>query len=92
MRNSIRTLGMLALFMTASLGAALAQEVKVYVSSKAGDRLAAKPALHFEKAAAGKAVKVELDDAVTLQKMDGFGASFLEAGLICINALPPAQQ
>jgi len=76
----------------ASLGAALAQEVKVYVSSKAGDRLAAKPALHFEKAAAGKAVKVELNDAVTLQKMDGFGASFLEAGLICINALPPAEQ
>lgn len=92
MRNFSRTLGLLAILMTASLGAALAQEVKVYVSSKAGDRLAAKPALHFEKAAAGKAVKVELNDAVTLQKMDGFGASFLEAGLICINALPPAEQ
>ncbi len=92
MRYPVRTLSLLAIFMTASLGAALAQEVKVYVSSKAGDRLAAKPALHFEKAAAGKAVKVELNDAATLQKMDGFGASFLEAGLICINALPPPQQ
>lgn len=92
MRHSIKTLCVLVVFASASLGAARAQEVKVYVSSKAGDRLAAKPALHFEKAAAGKAVKVDLNDAVTLQKMDGFGASFLEAGLICINALPPAEQ
>jgi glucosylceramidase len=92
MRYFLRTLCLLGLFATVSLGAALAQEVKVYVSSKAGDRLVAKPSLRFEKAAAGKAVKVNLNDAVTLQKMDGFGASFLEAGLICINALPPAEQ
>jgi glucosylceramidase len=67
------------------------QEVKVYVSSKAGDRLTAKPNLHFESKAAAKAA-FTVNDTVKFQKMDGFGASLLEAGLMVINTLPPDKQ
>ncbi len=82
----------LLLFLLASSAAALGQEVKVFVSSRAGDRLSAKPALHFEAKSASKAGKFEINPAVTYQKIDGFGASFLEAGMICINDLAPADQ
>src|SRR5579864_9443757 len=68
-----------------------AQEVKVYVSSKAGDRLTAKPNLHFENKVAAKAA-FTVNDGIKFQKMDGFGASLLEAGLMVINTLPPDQQ
>jgi len=67
------------------------QEVKVYVSSQAGDRLAAKPALRFGSTAAQGPV-FTVNDAVKYQKMDGFGASLLEAGLMCINTLPADKQ
>jgi len=68
-----------------------AQQVSVYVTSKAGDRLAAKPALRFSAAAAQGTV-FHINPAVRYQKIDGFGASLLEAGLICINSLNPPQQ
>jgi len=68
------------------------QEVQVYVTSRAGDRIAAKPALRFKApAAAGAAFRI--NDAAALQKIDGFGASLLEAGIMCVNSLdPPAQE
>ena len=73
-----------------------AQEVKITVSSDAGDRLTPKPATRFQAVvgAQGQAQgqTFEIRDGVRYQKMDGFGASFLEAGLICINDLPPAEQ
>src|SRR5690348_18286629 len=72
---------------------ALAQEAQVYISSQAGDRLAAKPAASFAAGAPGpQALKFEINDGVTYQKIDGFGASFMEAGLMVINTLPPQQQ
>ena len=71
---------------------AAAQDIQIYVSSKAGDRIAAKPALHFEQRIDSSAVAFEINDGVAYQKIDGFGASLLEAGLICINSLPPAEQ
>jgi glucosylceramidase len=71
-----------------------AQDVNLYVSSKAGDRIARKPTARFVPAAesASTDATFNVDDNVTFQRMDGFGASFLEAGLICINSLPPAAQ
>ena len=68
------------------------QEVQVYVTSRAGDRIASKPALQFKApAAAGAAFRI--NDAAALQKIDGFGASLLEAGIMCVNSLdPPAQE
>jgi len=83
-----------ALLLAASLGLASAwgQEVKVYVSSKAGDRLAAKPSLQFAAQEKAKLPGFKINATVTDQKIDGFGASLMEAGLICLNDLPPAAQ
>ena len=68
-----------------------AQEVTVYVSSKAGDRLSAKKPLRFEPASA-KSSDFRIDDSVKYQTIAGFGASFLEAGLVVLNTLPPGEQ
>ncbi|HKF25299.1 MAG TPA: glycoside hydrolase family 30 beta sandwich domain-containing protein, partial [Candidatus Acidoferrum sp.] len=68
-----------------------AQTAKIYVSSEAGDRLTAKPELKFADRKSGGAV-FEIDEAVHLQRMDGFGASFMEAGLMTLNTLPPDKQ
>ncbi len=68
-----------------------AQQVSVYVTSKAGDRLTAKPTLKFsEGGVQGAAFRINPD--VRYQRIDGFGASLLEAGLICINSLDPPEQ
>jgi len=88
---------LLGLFIAASVPQpVLSQEVQITVSSDAGDRLTPKPAIRFQAVAGApkqaQAQTFEIRDAVRYQKMDGFGASFLEAGLICINDLPPAQQ
>jgi glucosylceramidase len=69
-----------------------AQQVQVYASSKAGDRLARKPSLRFKRGKPASPPAFQIDDGVTYQEIDGFGASFLEAGLICLNSLPPGKQ
>jgi len=71
---------------------AAAQDVQIYVSSKAGDRFTSKPELHFEQRTGSGSTGFEIDDSVAFQRMDGFGASMLEAGLIILNDLPPADQ
>src|SRR5262245_18634121 len=69
-----------------------AQTAKVYISSQARDRLTVKPDLKFaEKKPTGRTV-FEINDAVHFQKMDGFGASFMEAGLMTLNTLPADKQ
>ncbi len=55
-----------------------AQTAKVYVSSKAGDRLAAKPDVQFVDVNPSGAVTFEINDAVKHQTMAGFGASIME--------------
>lgn len=52
-----------------------AQTVKIHVSSKAGDRLSAKPDLQFSEARPAEGSTFEINDAVEYQKIDGFGAS-----------------
>lgn len=70
---------------------ATSQVVDVYVSSKGGDRLTKGPRLHFE-AAGTSAADFAIDESVQYQKIIGFGASFLEAGLITLNSLPRERQ
>ncbi|HWB97107.1 MAG TPA: glycoside hydrolase family 30 protein [Bryobacteraceae bacterium] len=71
---------------------AQAQPVQVYLTSQGGDRLASKPAQAFQaKAARGNAV-FRIHDQVVLQRIDGFGASLLEASAICLNSLDAAGQ
>ena len=78
----------IAVFLLMSCVASVAQNVQIFVSSKAGDRITRKPILRFERDRDPRAANFEIDDLVTYQKIDGFGASFLEAGLICLNSLP----
>ena len=86
------TLLLLAGAMLLRIGPALGQTVDVTVSSKAGDRLSDKTPLVFRPHAGKSESAIRIDDAVRHQTIDGFGASFLEAGLICINSLPPHEQ
>ncbi len=81
-----------AVFLLVSCVATIAQDVQTFVSSKAGDRLSPKPVLRFEQKRTAATANFEIDDLVTYQKIDGFGASFLEAGLICLNSLPQRER
>ncbi len=63
--------------------------VAVYVSSAAGDRLSAKAGLSFgPRADPGDRPLFTVDDSVRHQTIQGFGASFLEAGLVTLDTLP----
>ena len=68
------------------------QEVQLTVSSNSGERLAPRPTVQFQRSGSTQSPRFAVHDDIRYQKIDGFGASFLEAGLICINDLPPAQQ
>jgi glucosylceramidase len=71
----------------------LGQQVDVVVSSKAGERLAMHPSLSFKsERTASETNCFQIEDTRTFQTIAGFGASFLEAGLICLNSLPPREQ
>src|SRR5882724_9277883 len=69
-----------------------AQTVKVHVSSKAGDRLTAKPDAQFAKGNGGGDPAFQINDSVKYQTMMGFGASLMEAGIITLNTLSAEKQ
>jgi glucosylceramidase len=81
-----------AVFLLMSCAATFAQDVHTFVSSKAGDRITPKPTLHFERDVDSSTAKFEIHEDTPYQKIDGFGASFLEAGLISLNSLPSAER
>jgi glucosylceramidase len=69
-----------------------AQTVKLHVSSKEGDRIAAKPDAKFSDAKATGGATFQINDSVKYQKIHGFGASIMEAGLMVLNMLPADKQ
>lgn len=69
-----------------------AQTVKLHVSSKAGDRITVKPDVQFSDFKHTQGATFEINDAVKYQKIDGFGASFMEAGIMTLNTLPTEKQ
>lgn len=69
-----------------------AQELLRCVSSQAGDRLTWQAPLSFMSAAPTNGQVFQVDDSATFQTMAGFGGSFMEAGMICLNSLPTNQQ
>ena len=69
-----------------------AQTVKLHVSSKAGDRLSAKPDLQFTDTKPVSGASFQINEDVKLQKIDGFGASIMEAGIMTLNTLPADKQ
>lgn len=83
---------LLALALCTSCSTTRAQTVQIHVSSKAGDRLSAKPDLQFSETKPAAGSTFEINDAVEYQKIDGFGASIMEAGLITLNTLSADKQ
>jgi glucosylceramidase len=82
----------LAVLFGAAPIAVLAQTARIYVSSQAGDHLTAKPELKFADGKSGAGATFEINDSVHFQRMDGFGASFMEAGIMTLNTLPAEKQ
>ncbi|HWI58787.1 MAG TPA: hypothetical protein VNZ22_16295, partial [Bacillota bacterium] len=71
---------------------AFGPEVTLIVSAKTGERFATRPAVRFETRSGPETNTFRINDKVTFQTIAGFGASFLEAGIICLNSLPPQAQ
>jgi glucosylceramidase len=65
---------------------------KVYVSSLAGDRLTVKPDLLLHRSKSNSTRAIIIDTARRYQMIEGFGATFNEAGMICLNSLPPERR
>jgi glucosylceramidase len=90
-RNAL--LSVAALFLVCVLpGFCPAQTASLHVSSKGGDRLTAKSNLQFSESKTVSDTTFEINDAVKLQKIDGFGASIMEAGIMTLNTLPAEKQ
>jgi len=62
-------------------------EISVYSSSQEGDRLTQKENLQFIPYKESSVPSIEVDEKTHYQMIDGFGASFNEAGMICLNSL-----
>jgi glucosylceramidase len=69
-----------------------AQTVQLYLSSKGGDRLTAKPPAQFVDGKSTVGATFQINAAAKLQKIAGFGASIMEAGLMTLNTLPADKQ
>jgi len=74
-----------------SLGDISSMAVNVYVSSHGGDRLVQKADLYFDDDRSSLPA-LAVDEGTRYQEIAGFGASFNEAGMICLNALDTAAQ
>jgi O-glycosyl hydrolase len=62
--------------------------VRGYLTDAAGARLLAGRAVPWRLPEPASGAVVSVDDATAYQSIDGFGASFLEAGLVTLNTLP----
>jgi glucosylceramidase len=78
----------LALALGWGSAATFGQEVTLVVSAKTGERLTSRPVVRFGPRSGPETNSFRIDDKVTYQTMAGFGASFLEAGMVCLNTLP----
>lgn len=64
--------------------------IEVWITSAAGDRLTAREGVSLvpEGSLDPSLPRFEVDETIEHQAMIGFGASFLEAGLVTLNTLP----
>lgn len=62
--------------------------VEVYVSSKSGDRVTRKKDATFIADTKTSLPVIIINEKRSFQTIEGFGATFNEAGMICLNALP----
>jgi len=61
--------------------------ITVYSSSQDGDRLTKKAEIEFTNDKKSSLPVILIDESTHYQKIDGFGATFNEAGMICLNSL-----
>lgn len=66
--------------------------VEVYVSSQDGDRLTRKQDALFVADTKSSLPVITINEKITFQTIEGFGATFNEAGMICLNSLPVADR
>jgi glucosylceramidase len=66
--------------------------VSVVMTTNAGDRLTSKPGLSWGSGYNAAAPIITVDPGITNKTIDGFGAAFLDAGMICINSLDSASR
>lgn len=62
-------------------------DITVYSSSQDGDRLNRRENLQFKPVKDSSIPVIIIDENKRFQVIDGFGASFNEAGMICLNSL-----
>jgi glucosylceramidase len=62
-------------------------DIIVYTSSADGDRLLKTTSFSSKSDTDSSLTIIKIDTTVIFQKIDGFGASFNEAGMICLNSL-----
>ncbi len=66
--------------------------VEVYVSSQAGDRLTRKKDATFITDVKSSSPALIVNEKKSFQTIEGFGATFNEAGMICLNSLSPTDR
>jgi glucosylceramidase len=66
--------------------------IEVYVSSRDGDRLTRKKNAMFSNETKSSLPVITVDESKIYQTVEGFGATFNEAGMICLNSLSPADK
>jgi glucosylceramidase len=62
-------------------------EITVYSSSPDGDRLTMISGFQFTTDKDPSSAGIKIDEQTLFQKIEGFGATFNEAGMICLNSL-----
>jgi glucosylceramidase len=73
-------------------GVAFGQDVTLIVSAKSGERMAVHRGTRFATRSGAETNVFRVDPKTTFQTMAGFGASLLEAGIVCLNSLPAKDQ
>ncbi len=93
-RNTIARTATALLLLASAAAIARGQHVKVWVSSNGGDRMTAKEDREFSTAKDASTIKADfsINKDVKYQRMEGFGASIMEAGLMTLNTLPAEKQ
>ncbi len=76
-------------FLLANVQCTKKQNIYVFSSSQDGDRITRQTDILFVSKLKSKAVESIVDENIRFQKIDGFGATFNEAGMICLNSLLP---
>jgi len=66
--------------------------VEVYISSQGGDRLSRKPDAQFIEDSNSLSPTIIINEKKTFQIIEGFGATFNEAGMMCLNVLTAADR